>query len=311
MTATRPSGHPADFSIGLSNVSAFSTDRAAAPFVTNLHTAITYAAEWLWARFVLYLAAKHNPARSPVDMIQGIYTAVQGMTPMMQKQDQIANNLANANTTGFKQSGLFIRSYQKYLENDQRQPFASQQIKADKVYVDFAEGTPRKTGGQLDLMIKGSGFFTLMTDEGVRYTRNGNFGIDKEGFLVAQDGSRVLSTEGFVRLDRGLPVHVSAKGEVMQGSEERAVLRIADFKKPYRMLREGESRFRPQLPDNPELKSPGFLLKQGYLEGSNVNVVRNMVQMISALRNFEAEQRALTAQDQTLDKAVNQVGRVG
>jgi flagellar basal body rod protein FlgG len=91
-------------------------------------------------------------------MIQGIYTAVQGMTPMMQKQDQIASNLANANTTGFKQNGVFIRSYQKFLENDERHPFATQEIKSDQVYVDYSEGTPRKTGGVLDLMIKGSGF---------------------------------------------------------------------------------------------------------------------------------------------------------
>jgi flagellar basal-body rod protein FlgG len=88
-------------------------------------------------------------------------------------------------------------------------------------------------------------------------------------------------------------------------------LAIADFKKPYRLVREGSSYFRPALPDNPAIDSPGFAIKQGYLEGSNVSPVKNMVQMISAFRTYEAEQKALMAQNETLGKAVTEVGRVG
>lgn len=245
-------------------------------------------------------------------MLQGIYLATQSMTTLMDKQDQIANNLANINTTGFKQSSLFVKTFQKCLENDQRQPFVNQEVHPDQVYVDYSEGAMRSTGSPLDAMIKGAGFFTVMTPDGVRYTRNGNFSLDAEGYLTNNQGSRVMSTDGFIRIekDKNPNVLINERGEVIQDNEIIGVLRIADFQKPYRLIREGESLLRPQLPDNPEIASPGFAVKQGYLEGSNVNIIRNMVQMIGAYRNYEADQRALLAQDQTLDKAVNQVGKV-
>jgi len=244
-------------------------------------------------------------------MIQGIYIASMGMTALLQKQDQLANNLANTNTAGFKQSNLFLKSYQKYLANDLGQPYVNGEIKADEVYVDYSEGPIRRTNSPLDLSIQGSGFFTVMTPEGVRYTRNGNFSIDTSGFLVAADGSKVMSTEGFIRVRRDIPVAITEKGEITQNGERLANLRIGDFKKPYRLLRSGTSCFRPQMPENPEIESAGFAIRSGYLEGANVDMIRNMVQMIGAYRNFEADQRALLAQDETLEKAVNQVGRVG
>ena len=245
-------------------------------------------------------------------MIQGIHLATQGMSMLQDKQDQIANNLANINATGFKQSHLFVQSYQKYLKNDNQEPFVNEEVKPDEVYIDYQEGPMKKTGNDLDLLIKGSGFFTVMTPDGVRYTRNGNFSIDSDGFLVTSDGSKVMSTDGFIRIEQdGGPIRFNLDGEVLQGDESKGVLQISDFKKPYKLLREGNSYFRPQLPDNPVIKSPGGIIKQGFLEGSNANPIQNMVEMIRAFRNYEADQKALQAQDQTLDRAINSVGRVG
>lgn len=243
-------------------------------------------------------------------MIQGIYTASMGMTPLMQKQDQIANNLANVNTTGFKQSNLFTKTYQKYLANDQHQPFANQEIKTDEVYIDYAEGPMKQTSSPLDFAVHGSGFFTVMTADGVQYTRNGNFSLNTEGLLVTSDGYRVMGNDGFIRVDRDLPVNVSDKGEITQGGQTKGFLKIVDFKKPYQMVRTGDSMIRPLLPENPEIPSDGFAIQQGYLEGSNVSIIKNMVAMISAYRNFESDQKALHAQDETLEKAVNQVGKI-
>lgn len=243
-------------------------------------------------------------------MIQGLYTASMGMTPLLQKQDQVANNLANINTTGFKQSGLFIKTYQKFLANDQLQPIVDRKIKADEVYIDYSEGPMKQTRAPLDLYIKGSGFFKVMTSEGVQYTRNGNFSIDPEGLLITSDGSKVMGTEGYIRIDQDKPVNISETGEVIQNNEVKGVIKVTDFNKPYKMLRFGQSRFRPQLPDNPEIQSNGYVVEQGYLEGSNVDIIRNMVEMISAYRNFEADQKALHAQDETLEKAVTEVGRL-
>jgi flagellar basal-body rod protein FlgF len=252
-----------------------------------------------------------KPTGSRRLMIQGIYTASRGMTPLMQQQDQIANNLANIHTTGFKQSSLFIKSYNKFMENDQIQPFASSDIKADEVFVDYREGPMKMTKEPFDMMIKGSGFFTIMTADGVQYTRNGNFSLDPDGLLVTADGSKVMGKDGYIRVDKELPVFITENGEVMQNNEPRGELKIADFEKPYSFRRMGESRFLPLLPDDSPHESGGYSIRQGYLEGSNVDMIRNMVQMITSYRTFEADQKALQAQDETLDKSVNQVGRVG
>jgi flagellar basal-body rod protein FlgF len=244
-------------------------------------------------------------------MIQGIYLASMGMTPLMDKQDQIANNLANINTTGFKQGNTFIKSFQKYLANDQHQVFANNEIKTDEAYVDYSPGPMMKTDSKFDLYIEGSGFLTAMTPSGIRYTRNGNLSLDTDGFIVTGDGSKIMGKEGYIKIDKRYPVQISENGEVFQEGMSKGVLRISDFKKPYNLLREGNSYFRPPSLDGSVGLSSNYSIKQGFLEASNVNTIQNMVSMISAYRNFEADQKALYAQDETLDRAVNQVGKVG
>jgi flagellar basal-body rod protein FlgF len=244
-------------------------------------------------------------------MIQGIYLASMGMTPLMDKQDQIANNLANINTTGFKQSGTFMKAYHKYLADDQHQPFVNSEIKTDETYIDYSAGAMQKTDSKLDLYIQGDGFLTVMTPSGIRYTRNGNLSLDAEGFIVTGDGSKVMGKEGYIKIDKRYPILVSENGEILQEGMSKGSLRISDFKKPYTLLREGSSYLRPPALDGTVGLSSNFSIKQGFLEASNVNTIQNMVSMISAYRNFEADQKALYAQDETLDKAVNQVGKVG
>jgi flagellar basal-body rod protein FlgF len=244
-------------------------------------------------------------------MIQGIYLASMGMTPLMDKQDQIANNLANINTTGFKQSGTFIKAYQKYLVDDQHQPFANSEIKTDETYVDYSSGAMVKTDSPLDVYIQGSGFLTVMTPSGIRYTRNGNLSMDNDGFIVTGHGSKVMGREGYLKIDKRYPVLISENGEILQEGMSKGSLRISDFKKPYKLLREGNSYFRPPSLENAVGLSTDFSVKQGFLEASNVNSIQNMVSMISTYRNFEADQKALYAQDESLDKSVNQVGKVG
>jgi flagellar basal-body rod protein FlgF len=244
-------------------------------------------------------------------MIQGIYLASQAMSPLLDKQDQIAHNLANIQTTGYKQSGLFMKTFQKFLANDENKPFAQNEIKPDEAYIDYREGAMIKTDGALDVFIKGSGFLTVMTPNGVRYTRNGHMSLDAEGMMVTSDGSRVMSNNGFIHIDdREGPVSISTEGCVIQNNETKAVLRISDFKKPYRLTREGNGYLKPESPDTPVVSSQGYATIQGFLEGSNVDTIANMVTMISSYRNFEADQKALQAQDETLEKAVNQIGRL-
>ncbi|MCL2220306.1 MAG: flagellar basal-body rod protein FlgF [Chitinispirillia bacterium] len=243
-------------------------------------------------------------------MIQGIYTASTSMAALAQKQEQIANNLANANSTGFKQSGLFTAAYQEYYKDDTDRVFANRDFKVDEVFIDFTEGTMRSTGNDLDMMIKGTGFFKIMADDGVRYTRNGNFSINDQGLLVMSDGSKVMGTEGFIRVEPNEKITITEMGEVIQSGYSKGFIKIVDFEKPYELRRCGNSRFAPINVEAVEHQSAGFVIRQGYLEGSNVDMIRNMVNMISAHRNYESSQKALHSQDETLDKAVNQVANI-
>jgi len=232
------------------------------------------------------------------------------MTALVQKQDQIANNLANVNTTGFKQSGLFTMAYQNHLKDDQDRVFANREFKVDEVFIDYTEGTMRQTNSDLDVFIKGTGFFKVMADDGVRYTRDGSFSIDNMGLLVAKDGSKIMGTEGFIRVEPHEKITITDSGEVIQNGYSKGVIKIVDFQKPYELRRCGNGRFAPLDVEAVELKSEGFVLRQGYLESSNVDMIRNMVQMITAHRNYESSQKALHSQDDTLSKAVNEVGMV-
>jgi len=243
-------------------------------------------------------------------MIQGIHVAVAGMTSQMQRQDQIANNLANSNTTGFKQSGLFTEAFQKYLADDQLRPNVNSQLKVDQVYVDFTEGPMKKTGNPLDLMVKGNGFFTVMTENGIRYTRNGHFSLDEDGYLVTSDGNKVMGRGEYLRLDHSSQIRINKKGELIQDDMVKGVLHMVDFKKPYRLMRTGNNMYLPDSGNEVPQVALGYEIIQGHLEGSNVNTIKNMVEMISAHRNFEAGQRALTSIDETAQKAVREVGRV-
>ena len=243
-------------------------------------------------------------------MLQGIALSMQGMAMMQHKQDQIANNLANAITDGYKSSQFYQRSFSKYLADDKRNPYVNSEIHPDEVVVDYAQGPAKETGGSLDTMIEGDGFFSVLTAEGVRYTRCGTFSISKDGFLVTNDGSKVLGKEGFIKIDPKQPVSFLQNGEVVQGTETRGYLRIADFNRPYRMTRTGNGCFSPLQPDNPEKEGTSFKIRQGFIEASNVNIVKNMVSMITAYRTYESCQKAIHSQDQTLDRAVNSVGRL-
>ncbi len=243
-------------------------------------------------------------------MVQGVYIAAAGMTAMMQKQDQIANNLANINTTGFKQSSSFTKTLQKYLDNDARQPNVNREIATDKVFIDYSQGPAQPTNNVLDAMIEGTGFFNVLTNSGIGYTRNGNFTTDSNGFLSTMDGAKVFGRDGFIKLSGPNAVTISSDGEVIQDKESRGFLKISDFKKPYALTREGNSILKPYGLENEPVVAAGWVVKQGFLEGSNANPIKNMVQMINSYRNYEADQKAMLAQDESMDKAVNVVGKI-
>ncbi len=243
-------------------------------------------------------------------MVKGLYTACEGMKATMRKQEVISNNLANVNTTGFKKSELFARTYLSHVNNDLNQPFLNDEHTIDEVTVDFSPGPMVATGNPLDVAIEGESFFTVIgPDKSLKYTRSGAFTIDGNGQLSTLHGEKVLGETGRPIDINGKNVNINENGEVMLEGRVMDRLKMAQFKEPNFLLKKGYNLY--EKGEKTEEIEPGFTkIHQGHLEGSNVNPIESMVKMISGMRNYEADEKSMQSEDETLNKAVNEVGRI-
>ncbi len=264
---------------------------------------------------------------------KGIFAAVSGAMAQTSRLDTIANNLANVNTTGFKKDRQVFSEYLATYErpNDVIQvPRVPASIESfydmqggDTAYVNpagtytnFEQGALRATGSTLDMAIEGKGFFEVATPQGLRFTRNGGFQIDASGRLVTKDGFPVL------REGQGDPAQrviqtasrnltISKSGEIFDGGNNVGKIAVSQFAVDEDLQKTGGSMYalKGNAVSGP-VPAREARLHQGYLEGSNVNVVEEMTDMITANRVFEAAQQAIKATDQMDDKLINQVAKV-
>ncbi len=241
-------------------------------------------------------------------MIRGLYRAASGMLPQYLQEEIAANNLANVNTTGFKKDVVHFR---QLLDSQILVAALSGQpgdVNAEEVITNFEQGELRRTDNPLDVALDGPGFFVVLTPNGERLTRNGNFMMNAEGELVTADGYAVQGEGGPIQLFPG-DVEIRPDGTIYQNGVEVDHLKIVDLPRPYPLQKEGHNLFRliRQIPDFNEAKD--VQVRQGFLEESNVNPITEMIRLISISKAFQAGQRAIHAQDRTLDRAVNTVGR--
>lgn len=241
--------------------------------------------------------------------------------------DTIANNLANVNTNSFKKDRQVFSEYLSTLErpNDVNSvPKVPASIESfynmegtDNAYVNpagtftnFEQGGLRPTGGPMDLALDGKGFFEVATPQGTRYTRNGGFQIDNNGTLVTREGWPVLK-EGGGQIHVGSHnITVSQNGEVFDGGTSQGKLAITTFDKLDDLAKVGNSNYQLKANATSQPTPSGAKVSQGFLEASNVNVVEEMTDMISANRVFEATQKAIKGHDQMDEKLINVVGKV-
>jgi flagellar basal-body rod protein FlgF len=227
------------------------------------------------------------------------YTA-NGLESKARAIEVIANNLANASSAGFKRSVVFSESMQNSS--------SPKDVSRPEEQIDFSQGRLRETGNKLDLAIDGSGFFTVQTEQGLCYTRQGSFVLNTEGFLATGDGDLVLGLAGPIRIAQDSSIAddgaISSGGEVI---DHLAITHVTDSSK---LVRAGEGKFLVSDESAISEAENGVQVKSGFLEDSNVDPLQEMASMIEVYRQFEANQKAMRAQDETLDKAVNQVGRV-
>ncbi|MEW5923045.1 MAG: flagellar hook-basal body protein [Candidatus Zixiibacteriota bacterium] len=242
-------------------------------------------------------------------MIKGLYRSASAMIPRIKKQDTIANNLANASSPGFKRDMVFTKELSRAQirsiprQNDWQTPMI------DQVYTSFEQGSLDRTGSPLDLALEGNGFFVFQTAEGDNLlSRAGNLTVSTDGFLVSPDGSRLMSDGGPINVGAG-EISISESGQVQVDGADVANIQVVDVADQSKLEKTGNGDFR--VPENEELiPAIKYAVRQGYLEASNVNVVKEMVDMIVSYRNFEADAKAIQAQDDSLEKLLNNVGRV-
>ena len=257
-------------------------------------------------------------------MVRGLYTAYTGMINQQKRLDTVTNNLANASTTGFKREGLTSKSFDQMLTvklNDLSVPYLNEGIgkmslgvKIGENYTDYSQGSFKETGNTYDLALAGNGFFTISyTDKkgntSEKYTRDGEFTMDSEGYLRTLEGDYVQGEGGNIMIPvETSEVSIRDNGDIYADGEYVDSLRVVDFEDYNNIEKFGENLY--NVVDGATETESTAAVKQGYLEMSNINVVKEMVEMITISRAYESNQKLIQTEDDMLDKSVNQVGKV-
>ncbi len=263
---------------------------------------------------------------------KGVYTALSGAIAQSTKLDSIANNIANVNTPGFKRDQ---QVFQEYLTKNEKEgtvinvpripasPESFYELEGEDksfvdlrgTYTDFSQGAPKPTGAPLDVAIDGDGFFEVATPQGVQFTRHGGFHVDGNGTLVTGEGFPVLK-EGepgsdpearVIRSETGM-IRIENNGDVVENNNVIARLSVSKVTDRNVFDKVGAQRFTFKSNATPEVSTvQNASLLPGFLESSNVNIVREMTDMIGTTRLFDSTQKAISAYDSMADKLVNTV----
>ncbi|QEM69867.1 flagellar basal-body rod protein FlgF [Geobacter sp. FeAm09] len=245
-------------------------------------------------------------------MNSGMYSALSGNIAAMKRMDTISNNLANVNTPGFKKDKMTFEGLVTSATTPPAYPQARTAdpiMQKETVYIDYASGPVSQTGNTLDVALDGDGFFAVSTPSGTAYTRQGNFRLTANGTLVTTDGYPVLGQGGEITI-KGSKVDINAKGEITVDGTAAGALNLVDFPKPYKLTKAGSALFVPADAQAAAPQPAKAEIRQGHLEGSNVDTVGEMVQMIENNRYFEACQRVILSYDNMATKAANDLGRL-
>ncbi len=236
--------------------------------------------------------------------MQSVYTT--GANALLRQERRlalVANNLSNAHTVGFKkETPSFKEILQETLTGQ------VEKVLREEAQIDFRQGELQITNNDLDLAIEGEGFFKVKTPQGLRYTRNGHFRLDKDYRLIQASGFPILGKRGEIFL-KGGKITIEANGIIKVDNQEVDQIALVTFADLKSLAKEGHHLFKLSSPQE-EKEAGEAVLHQGYVESANVNVVEEMIALIDAQRSFEAYTRLLQANDELDAKAVNELGKV-
>ena len=257
-------------------------------------------------------------------MVKGLYTAYTGMVNQQKRLDVLTNNLANSATTGFKKEGTVSQSFDHVYAikiKDSSEAYLNRRIgsvslgaKIGEVYTDFTQGPFQVTDNTFDFALEGDGFFGISFtskagETSIKYTRDGAFTLREDGYLVTKDGDFVLNSQGNpIQIDPFATIKVNTLGQIFANDVLIDQLGVFDFEDYNYLEKYGENLLQPV--EGAVMREAAGKVHQGYLEASNVNVISEMVEMINITRAYETNQKMIQTIDQTLDKTVNQVGKL-
>jgi flagellar basal-body rod protein FlgF len=265
-----------------------------------------------------FLKTQHKGASMSGD----IYIAAAGALACEKRLQIISNNLANANTVGFKMDRGYFKQVDPADPALQTVGNAGPESQADlfwtnfNVYTDHSSGPLKPTGNDFDLALEGDGFFCVQTPDGVRYTRKGDFTLNAEGVLVTRNGWPVLGEGGEITVtstenpNRYAQFAVDEQGRVSVDGRQVDTLRIVTSADPKRLTKAGDTLFKPPAAGVAEVRTDNFRVSQGFIELSNVDAVKMMTEMIEVLRGYESYQKVIQAADDANSKAINQIGNI-
>ncbi|MCZ7587072.1 MAG: flagellar basal-body rod protein FlgF [Deltaproteobacteria bacterium] len=245
-------------------------------------------------------------------MTNGIYSAVLGARVQDMRLDVIANNVANADTPGFRRDVPVFSTQTEYLPDKRFDRDRASLGDANRFFAavpSFQPGPVHHTGRMGDMAIEGDGFFVVMTPNGEAYTRGGAFQVDPQGYLATGQGYQVMGQGGPIQVEPGAEFTVGTDGTINVGDQSVDKLRIAAFEERVSASKMGKSLL-VAAPDAEMVENPEFTIVDRALEGSNVNIVREMADMIAAGRQFEAYQRTIRMFDEINKSSSQSLGRI-
>ena len=240
-------------------------------------------------------------------MIKGIFATLAGKQVNERRLDIISNNLANSLTAGYKASRPVFNVVTVESESAEANKPQSTYVNIYDSYIHFSDAPLVETGNTYDCAVEGDGFFVVSTPEGTRYTRNGQFMLNNERKLVTLDGNPVMGQGGEISID-GKQVSIEKDGSIFVDKILADVLKVVDFSSRGGLKNAGRSLFVNTNPVNEEITPRNNAVRQGFYEASNVNVVRELVDMISSVRAYETYTKVDLMFDDMLGK-LNDKGR--
>lgn len=238
-------------------------------------------------------------------MLIRLQNSYSSMNDMVRQQERIANNLANAGTIGYRRDRTFTEVFNERLDAE----LAPVSDRVTTQWADQTSGAIESTGNPLDVAIVGDGYFVLSDPAGgnQRYTRAGRFTLDAEGTLRDPSGMQVEGEGGPIQVPpEGGALEIREDGEIWAGNQAIGKLRLVQFENPLQLRRLEGATFDANGMDPVDVEQP--VLRQGFVEQSNVNPMQEMTDMITHFRLFESQQKSIQTQDGLLGAITRDLG---